>query len=200
MLFGMAAFVAKTGPEMESLTLKSRLEAVLFSSDEPLKMERLQVIFEVDAQQLRKALHALFVDYSQEGRGVILQEIAGGFQLRTRPEYAPWVIKLNGTRSSRLSKAATETLAIIAYRQPVTRAEIEALRGVDSGGTVRWLLEKQLIKIVGKKNVPGRPLIYGTTRHFLEFFGLNDLSDLPNLQEFSEPVAAGLSMEMDFGN
>lgn len=178
--------------------LKARLEAVLFSSDEPLRLERLQAIFEVDSHQVKQALQALMLDYTQEGRGLLLQEIAGGFQVRTRPEYAPWIVKLNRTRATRLSKAATETLAIIAYRQPVTRAEIEYLRGVDSGGIVRTLMDKQLVKIVGKKDVPGRPLLYGTSRRFLEFFGLKDLSELPNLQEFSDPQEVALSMEMDF--
>jgi len=180
--------------------LKSRLEAVLFASDEPLKMERLQAIFEVERDQLRLVLHELTVDYAQDGRGVLLQEIAGGFQLRTRPEYAPWVLKLNRSRRTCFSKAATETLAIIAYRQPVTRAEIEYLRGVESGGVVRMLMEKQLIKVVGKKDAPGKPALYGTAKYFLEYFGLNDLSGLPNLQEFTAPDDVALSLEMDFDN
>jgi len=178
--------------------LKARIEAVLFSSDEPLRIERLQSIFEVDTSLLKEALQELMVDYTQAGRGVMLQEIAGGFQIRTRSEYAPWIVKLNRTRTTRLSKAATETLAIIAYRQPVTRAEIEYLRGVDSGGIVRTLMDRQLVKIVGKKDVPGRPLLYGTSRHFLEFFSLKDLSELPNLHEFSDPEEVSLSLEMDF--
>lgn len=182
----------------EPSKLKPRLEAVLFSSDEPLRLERLQAIFEVDIDALRCCLQELSVDYAQENRGVVLQEIAGGFQFRTRAEYAPWVAKLNRSRRNRLSKAATETLAIIAYRQPVTRAEIEYLRGVDSGGIVRSLMEKQLVKIVGKKDVPGRPLLYGTSRHFLEYFGLKDLTGLPQLKEFSDPDDVALSLEMDF--
>ncbi|MCD6527352.1 MAG: SMC-Scp complex subunit ScpB [Desulfuromonas sp.] len=178
--------------------LKGRLEAVLFSSDEPLRLERLQSIFEVDLPQLKDALQELLIDYAQPGRGVVLQEIAGGFQIRTRSEYAPWIVKLNRNRTTRLSKAATETLAIIAYRQPVTRAELEYLRGVDSGGIVRTLMDRQLVKIVGKKDVPGRPLLYGTSRHFLEFFGLKDLSELPNLHEFADPDEVSLPLEMDF--
>ncbi len=181
-----------------SSQLKARLEAVLFSSDEPLRFDRLLVLFEVEATALRQALQELMVEYAQENRGVVLQEVAGGFQIRTRAEYAPWILKLNKTRVTRLSKAATESLAIIAYRQPVTRAEIEYLRGVDSGGVVRMLMEKQLVKIVGKKDVPGRPLLYGTSRHFLEFFGLKDLTELPNLQEFADPEDGALSLEMDF--
>ena len=184
--------------DTSSVLLKARLEAVLFSSDEPLRFDRLQTLFEVDANVLRQSLQELMVDYAQENRGIVLQEVAGGFQIRTRPEYASWIHKLNKTRVTRLSKAATESLAIIAYRQPVTRAEIEYLRGVDSGGVVRMLMEKQLVKIVGKKDVPGRPLLYGTSRHFLEFFGLKDLTELPNLQEFSDPEDGALSLEMDF--
>jgi len=178
--------------------IKARLEAVLFSSDEPLRFDRLQALFEVETTVLRQALQELMVEYAQENRGVVLQEVAGGFQIRTRAEYAPWILKLNKSRVTRLSKAATESLAIIAYRQPVTRAEIEYLRGVDSGGVVRMLMEKQLVKIVGKKDVPGRPLLYGTSRHFLEFFGLKDLTELPNLQEFAAPEDGALSLEMDF--
>jgi len=185
---------------VDSATLKSRLEAVLFASDEPLRMDRLLAIFEVEREQLRLVLQELTVDYAQESRGILLQEIAGGFQLRTRPEYAPWVLKLKSSRRTRLSKAATETLAIIAYRQPVTRAEIEYLRGVESGGLVRLLMEKQLIKVVGKKDAPGKPSLYGTTKYFLEYFGLKDLSGLPNLQEFTAPDDAALSLEMDFDN
>ncbi|WP_316347023.1 SMC-Scp complex subunit ScpB [Desulfuromonas acetoxidans] len=178
--------------------LKARLEAVLFSSDEPLRFDRLQALFEVETTVLRQALQELMVEYAQDNRGVVLQEVAGGFQIRTRAEYAAWILKLNKSRVTRLSKAATESLAIIAYRQPVTRAEIEYLRGVDSGGVIRMLMEKQLVKIVGKKDVPGRPLLYGTSRHFLEFFGLKDLSELPNLQEFADPEDGALSLEMDF--
>ncbi len=183
---------------MDSDNLKPRLEAVLFASDSPLKIERLVAIFAVERDLLRRTLQQLQADYARDGRGVVLQEIAGGFQLRTRAEYAQWVTQLNRSRQTRLSKAATETLAIIAYRQPVTRVEIEYLRGVDSGGIVRLLMEKQLIKIVGKKDVPGRPLLYGSSRYFLEYFGLNDLSGLPNLKEFADPADAAVSLEMDF--
>jgi len=183
---------------VELVQLKSRLEAVFFASDEPLKLERLQAIFEVEQELLRQALQELTVDYAQKERGVTLQEIAGGFQLRTRAEYSEWVVKLKRSRRTSLSKAATETLAIIAYRQPVTRAEIEYLRGVESGGIVRMLMEKHLVKILGKKDVPGRPSLYGTSGYFLEFFGLKDLSGLPNLREFSAPDEVGISLEMDF--
>lgn len=177
--------------------LKARLEAVLFSSDTALSLSRLQQIFAVDAEPLRLALQQLQHECQQEGRGVVLQEVAGGFQLRTRPEYAPWVMQLQRTRRMNLSRAATETLAIIAYRQPVTRAEIESLRRVDSGGIVRTLLEKDLVRVSGKKDVPGRPLLYATSTRFLEIFGLNSLKDLPSLRDFHADEL-GFEPEMDF--
>jgi segregation and condensation protein B len=186
---------------MQISDLKARIEAVLFSSDTALSMKRLEQIFEVDTQQLRVALQQLQHECQQEGRGVVLQEVAGGFQLRTRPEYAPWVMQLRRTRSMNLSRAATETLAIIAYRQPVTRAEIEGLRGVDSGGIVRTLLEKDLVRVAGKKDAPGRPLMYATSARFLEIFGLNTLEDLPTLRDLKTDEIDfnhGMELEMDF--
>lgn len=163
--------------------LKARVEAVLFSSDTSLSLQRLEQILEVDVEQLRIALQELQHECQQEGRGVVLHEVAGGFQFRTRPEYAHWVMQLRRTRHMNLSRAATETLAIIAYRQPITRAEIEGLRGVDSGGIVRTLLEKDLVRVAGKKDAPGRPLMYATSARFLEIFGLNSLDDLPTLRD-----------------
>jgi segregation and condensation protein B len=116
----------------------------------------------------------------------VLEEVAGGFQFRTRAEHVDWVRRLNKSRPFRFSRAALETLAIIAYRQPITRAEVEYLRGVDSGGVVKTLLDRHLVRILGKKDIAGRPMIYGTTREFLELFGLRDLAALPTLREFSE--------------
>ncbi|MGC9519298.1 MAG: SMC-Scp complex subunit ScpB [Desulfuromonadaceae bacterium] len=168
---------------MQISELKARLEALLFSSDTALSMQKLEEILEVEIEPLRVALQQLQHECQQEGRGVVLQEIAGGFQFRTRPEYAPWVMRLRRTRHMNLSRAATETLAIIAYRQPVTRAGIEELRGVDSGGIVRTLLEKDLVRVAGKKDAPGRPLVYATSARFLEVFGLNSLKDLPTLRD-----------------
>jgi segregation and condensation protein B len=168
---------------MQISELKARLEALLFSSDTALSMQKLEEILEVETEPLRVALQQLQHECQQEGRGVVLQEIAGGFQFRTRPEYAPWVMRLRRTRHMNLSRAATETLAIIAYRQPVTRAGIEELRGVDSGGIVRTLLEKDLVRVAGKKDAPGRPLVYATSAGFLEVFGLNSLKDLPTLRD-----------------
>jgi segregation and condensation protein B len=135
--------------------------------------------------ELRSVIDQLQVEYPPCGRGFYLAEVAGGYQFRTASELAPWLRKLSKDRTFRFSQAALETLAIIAYRQPITRAEIEYLRGVDSGGVMKTLLEKNLLRILGKKEVPGRPLLYGTSRQFLELFGLRDLNDLPTLKEFS---------------
>jgi segregation and condensation protein B len=131
----------------------------------------------------------------------VLEEVAGGFQFRTRAEHVDWVRRLNKSRPFRFSRAALETLAIVAYRQPVTRAEIEYLRGVDSGGVVKTLLDRHLVRILGKKDIAGRPMIYGTTREFLELFGLRDLAALPTLKEFSEitPEAIGGEEEQAIG-
>ncbi|MFO7831073.1 MAG: SMC-Scp complex subunit ScpB [Desulfuromonadaceae bacterium] len=186
---------------MQKSDIKARVEAVLFSSDTALSMAKLEQVLEVGTQPLRVALQQLQHECQQEGRGVVLQEVAGGFQLRTRPEYAPWVMQLRRTRHMNLSRAATETLAIVAYRQPVTRAELEALRGVDSAGIVRTLLEKDLVRVAGKKDVPGRPLMYATSARFLEVFGLNSLEDLPTLRDLKTDEldrAPEVELEMDF--
>jgi len=123
------------------------------------------------------------------GRGVELREVAGGYQLRTRPELGPWLARLETQRPVRFSRPALEALAIVAYRQPVTRAEIEEVRGVDCGGVLKSLLDKGLVRIVGKKDVPGRPLLYGTSRRFLEAFGLASLGELPSLKDIEEILA-----------
>lgn len=165
--------------------LSAILEALLFAAPTPLSLERLSVLTEAPKAGVRIALETLAAEYDAGGSALFLAEVAGGYQLRTRPEYAPYLRQLKSERGTRLSQAALESLAIVAYRQPVTRAEIEYLRGVDSGGVVKSLLEKNLLRILGKKDVPGRPLMYGTSRHFLEYFGLRDLGDLPTLKEIS---------------
>jgi segregation and condensation protein B len=161
-------------------------EALIFAADGPIKAERMAEALDVPLADIREAIEALEVDYAERPRGFFLQEVAGGYQLRTRPEYADYLRKLGRSRPFRFSRPALESLAIIAYRQPVTRSEIEYLRGVDSGSVLKTLLEKRLVRILGKKDVPGKPMIYGTTREFLELFGLPDLSSLPTLSEFSE--------------
>lgn len=161
-------------------------EALIFAADGPIKAERMAEALEVPLADIREAIESLEVDYAERPRGFFLQEVAGGYQLRTRPEYAEYLRKLGRSRPFRFSRPALESLAIIAYRQPVTRSEVEYLRGVDSGSVLKTLLEKRLVRILGKKDVPGKPMIYGTTREFLELFGLPDLSSLPTLTEFSE--------------
>jgi segregation and condensation protein B len=165
--------------------LSQLVEAFIFASDTPISLDRLSVLLEQPKAQLRPIVGQLQMQYGVVERGFYLAEVAGGYQFRTVAELAPWLRKLKKDRAPRFSVAALETLAIIAYRQPATRAEIEYLRGVDSGGVMRTLLEKNLLRILGKKDAPGRPLIYGTSRQFLELFGLRDLTDLPTLKEFT---------------
>jgi segregation and condensation protein B len=172
---------------MEREKLQSVLESLLFASERPLGVKELRAtIEEVETSVLVEVLGELAEGYRAQGRGFQLLEVAGGYQLRTSPENAEWVRKLLGAKPMRLSRAALETLAIIAYRQPVTRAEIEDVRGVDAGGVLKVLLERRLVKILGKKEEVGRPMLYGTSKEFLEFFGLKDLKQLPTLREFHE--------------
>lgn len=147
-------------------------------------------------ENVRQALLALEEDY-KTGHGIILTHIAGGYQFRTESSLGPWVQKFLAARPERLSRSALETLSIIAYKQPLTRAEAEHIRGVDCSGVLATLLEKKLIRIAGKKEVPGHPLLYGTTREFLELFGLNELGDLPTLRQIEElmPGAEGTESE-----
>ena len=168
--------------------LKYILESLLFVSSSPLPMDRLrQAIPEADPKVIRQTLEDLEREYEFRGGGFSLHHVAGGYQLRTRPEYAQWIKRLHQTQPVRLSKAALETLAIIAYRQPVLRSDIEYIRGVDSGGVVKMLLEKQLIRVLGRdKEKAGRPMVYSTTKRFLEVFDLKDLSELPTLKELEE--------------
>ncbi len=168
--------------------LASILEALLFISPEPIGIERLTgAVDGASKTEVKKALACLRESLDSQGRGVQLVEVAGGFQLRTRPEYSAWIKRLERTKTApKLSRSALESLAIIAYKQPLTRAEIEHIRGVETSGVIRTLLERRLARIVGRKEVPGRPILYGTTKQFLQQFGLNTLSDLPPLREFKE--------------
>lgn len=178
---------------MDTSELRAIVESLVFVSDIPLRPERIAEAIEVERGRVVQILRELESEYRQARRGFVLEEVAGGFQFRTRAEHIDWVRRLNKSRPFRFSRAALETLAIIAYRQPITRAEIEYLRGVDSGGVVKTLLDRHLVRILGKKDIAGRPMIYGTTREFLELFGLRDLAALPTLKEFSEipPDVAG---------
>lgn len=172
------------------------LESVLFAAGEPLTLARLaDVIPGPTRGELRVALRELAARAERDQRGVRLLEVAGGYQFRTDPAHAEWVRRLFQQKPWRLTRATLETLAIVAYKQPITRAEIEAIRGVDADSVLASLLSRKLVKIVGRKEVMGRPLLYGTTRQFLEVFGLRDLTELPALGEvvaaLPEAVGAG---------
>ena len=160
------------------------IESLLFVAEEPLSVQQLKAILETDdADAIRSALQELADEYDRRGGGFEIQEVAGGFQFRTRSEYSEWVKKFLKPSPAKLSRAALETLAIIAYKQPIIRADVEHIRGVDCGGVLRMLLEKKLVRVLGRKDIPGRPMIYGTTRQFLEVFNLKDLRDLPSPKE-----------------
>lgn len=167
------------------------IEALLFASDEPLSIAALKKVSDdLTAADLREILDGLKAEYDAGERGVALLEVAGGFVLVTRETWAPWVERLmKGKRKVRLSRAALETVAVVAYKQPITRGEIERIRGVDAGGVLGTLLERDLIMIKGRDPGPGKPLLYGSTTEFLNYFGLNRLSDLPRLDEISTLAA-----------
>jgi len=178
---------------MKTDALKPIVDALIFASEMPLSITRIrQIIKEVNQDDISTAtinavIEQLNADNRDSQRGFYLQEVAGGYQYRTRPNYAQWVKKITKVRSFRLTQSTLETLAIIAYKQPIIRADVEAIRGVACGEMLRSLMYKSLVKIVGKAEVLGRPLLYGTTRKFLEVFGLNDLKDLPKAEELKEP-------------
>jgi segregation and condensation protein B len=182
---------------LEDHQLKSAIEALVFVSGNPLTLNRLAGIFEeATAEQIEAQVRQLQQEYIDRGSGLMLAEVAGGFQLATRPELFEWIRKFKTVKTTtRLSRPALETLAIVAYKQPITRSEVEAIRGVNIGGIMRNLMERRLVKIVGKKDVPGKPMMYGTSLEFLQYFGLKDLSALPTLKEFQELEAGEDVME-----
>jgi segregation and condensation protein B len=172
---------------MEHEDIKSIIESLLFVADGPLTIQRLgEVLDGVEKEDLRLTLDELQAELENSRRGVRLVEVAGGYQLRTAKVNADWVKKFLGGRPARMGRATLETLAIIAYRQPITRAEIEAIRGVDVDGVINTLLDRSLIRAVARKDVPGRPFLYGTTPEFLQLFNLKDLTHLPTLKEMEE--------------
>jgi segregation and condensation protein B len=173
--------------DQDEPSLTRLVEALIFASDGPLSVERLKEVLEEAAETsaIRTACQALRLEYDRLNRAYELVEVAGGFQFRTRPEYGPLVAKLRKTAPLRLSRAALETLAIVAYKQPVLRAEVERIRGVDSGAVLKALLERGLVRVTGRESLPGRPLAYGTTRRFLEAFELKNLEALPRLEEMN---------------
>lgn len=176
---------ATSDPEIDSLSLERIIEAVLFAHDGPVTVEMLaEALPGADPPGIRAAIAALGRDYEQSGRSFEIVRVAGGFQVCTRERWATWVARFQrGNRRARLSRAAVETAAIIAYRQPITRTAIEEIRGVDSGAVLGTLLERNLITIRGRGPGIGRPLLYGTTPEFLEYLGLDRLEDLPRLDE-----------------
>lgn len=166
--------------------VRNVLESVLFVAPEPLTLDQLFEATGIERERLQQGLEALQGERREGLSGVVVHEVSGGWQLRTAPESSEFVRRFLKVKPQRLTRAALETMAIIAYRQPVTRPEIEDIRGVDSGAVLKALLDRRLIKIVGKKEEVGRPILYGTTKEFLEFFALKDLNALPTLREFHE--------------
>jgi segregation and condensation protein B len=178
--------LAAAAKRLSADRVRTLVETLLFLSERPLTVEELRQASGVEAERLEKALDKLTGHYREGVCGIVLHEVAGGWQLRSSPDNAAFSRRFLKVKPQRLTRAALETLAIIAYRQPVTRPEVEEIRGVDCGAVVKALLERKLIKILGKKEEPGRPILYGTTREFLEFFALKDLASLPTLREFHE--------------
>jgi len=176
--------------------LKNIIESLLFVAENPLTVDQIkQIVTLPDSRIIRQTLNELKQDYENRQGAFGLHEVAGGYQFRTRPEYVPWIKRFLQPKPSRLSKAALETLAIIAYKQPVIRSDVEQLRGVDCGGVLRMLLERKLIRVLGRKEIPGRPLIYATTKEFLQVFDLKNLKDLPTPKEIE-----ALAQEPDLGD
>ena len=172
---------------MEREDVKSIVESLLFVADGPQTLQRFTEVLEgVDKDTIQAVLSELQAEWEAQRRGVRLVEVGGGYQLRTAKANADWVKKFLGGRPARMGRATLETLAIIAYRQPITKAEIEAIRGVDVDGVIATLLERNLIRAVARKDVPGRPFLYGTTPEFLQLFNLKDLTHLPTLKEMDE--------------
>ena len=183
---------------MPPSNLQAALEALLFSSDQPLSLSLLAESLDAPPDQVAEALVALESGYAARGAGVQVREIAGGHLLVTAPEHSEWVGRLlRGRKKMRLSRAALETVAIIAYKQPVTKSEVESIRGVDSSGVLATLLERSLVTIRGRSKVIGRPLLYGTTQEFLDYFGLRELAELPRPEELRALVAAREPEQLD---
>jgi segregation and condensation protein B len=165
------------------------VESVILASPEPIAAAQIAAVLpRCNPSKVRSLVQEINAEYAEQRRAFEIWEVAGGYQLRSLPEFAPYLKQIQKTRPLRLSQAALETVAIVAYRQPVTRVEVEQIRGVDAGAVLRSLLERHLVRIAGHREVPGRPIIYGTTRRFLEVFGLAKLGDLPTLRDLAELV------------
>ncbi len=170
---------------MKRESLKSIVEGMIFAHNDPLSFDAMtRIIHEASPQDVKSVLDELETEYRERSRGFVLEKVAGSYQFRTLLNIQTWISEMKHSRPpSRLSRAALETLSIIAYNQPIPRSQIEQIRGVESAGTLKHLIERELITVVGRKDVPGRPLLYGTSRRFLEVFGLNDLASLPSLPD-----------------
>jgi segregation and condensation protein B len=176
---------------MEEIRKKSVVEMLLFLSGEPLTAKDIKGITGLPEAEIDDLVDDLVAEYRERDGGVLVGRIAGGFQMYSNPALSEWAAKFRGApKSQKLSMPALETLAIIAYRQPLTKVEVEEVRGVNADGVIKTLLDRRFVKIVGKKEAPGRPLLYGTTREFLEYFGLKDLTELPTLKDLEREEAA----------
>lgn len=176
---------------MENKDKKAIIEAILFLSGEPINISNLKETLEIPESEIKDTMYELMNEYKERNSGLIIVEVANGYQMVTNPLYFEWIKRFKSQHlSQRLSMPALETLAIIAYKQPIIRAEIEQIRGVNSESAIRTLHERRLIKIIGRKEAPGRPFLYGTTKEFLQYFGLKDLTELPTLKEFNKEEAA----------
>lgn len=175
-----------SGQDLSGLKLKNILECLFFVASEPLSVKQLAVICECREQELTETIQELAQEYAD--RGFCLRQIAGGWQFMTEAQYAPIIERLYRPKFHQLSLPAMETLAIIAYRQPITRAEISEIRQVDADSVISTLLDKRLICEVGRLDIPGRPILYGTSEQFLSFFGINSLNDLPPLEDQEAPI------------
>ncbi|MDO5765908.1 MAG: SMC-Scp complex subunit ScpB [Elusimicrobiales bacterium] len=196
-----SASSSPSGDLLETDDLKKIIETLLFITDRPVKPGRIADVVETaDARRVREIIRQLQEEYASQGRAVQIVELGGGFQMSTKPEYGRWVRRLyNEKMTTKLSNAALETLAIVAYKQPITRAEMEAIRGVDVAGPLERLLERALVRVVGKKDTVGRPMVYGTTDEFLRMFGLNKISELPDLQVFAAKTLHEKQEDLPFG-
>ncbi|MBF0463879.1 MAG: SMC-Scp complex subunit ScpB [Nitrospirae bacterium] len=174
---------------MEKAEQTAIIEALLFIAGDPLSIDDIKRHTNLTDAEILSSLTTLINAYKDRNGGILVAEIAGGYQMTTNPAYAQWAKVLKKNKSmGKLSIAALETLSIVAYKQPITRVEIEEIRGVGSDWTLKILLERNLVKITGRKDAPGKPLLFGTTREFLQYFGLKNIADLPTLKEFTKDV------------
>ena len=181
---------------------KQIIESLLFASDAPIGLATLvEVMAGPDKEEIRTLLDEMAIEFDESRRGVALVEIAGGYQLLSRKECAPWIEKMLRTRRKvRLSRAGLETLAIVAYKQPITKTDIDGIRGVDSSGSLHTLLERNLVLIAGRSKAVGRPLLYATSQEFFQYMGINDLSDLPELKELGSVLEERERAQMELAD